>query len=61
MDEDKRLELDVKVFFGRKNVVVGELNLAFEVLTAAFGVELEAVLWHSVGLMLVLVAMAMHT
>ena len=60
MDEDKRLEKEVLLFVGRKNVVVGELNLAFEVLAAAFGVELEAMLWHSVGLMLVLMAMAMH-
>ena len=60
MDEDKRLEKEVLLFVGRKNVVVGELNLAFEVLAAAFGVELDSVLWHSVGLMLVLVAMAMH-
>ena len=60
MDEDKRLEKEVLLFFGRKNVVVGKLNLAFEVLAAAFGVELEAVLWHSMGLMLVLMAMAMH-
>ena len=52
--------MEFKVFLRRKNVVVGELNLAFEVLAAAFGVELEAVLWHSVSLMLVLVAMAMH-
>ena len=60
MREDYRLEMEFKVFLRRKNVVVGELNLAFEVLAAAFGVELEAVLWHSVGLILVLVAMAMH-
>ena len=61
MTGDYRLEMNVKVLFvGRKNVVVGELNLAFEVLAAAFGVELDSVLWHSVGLMLVLMAMAMH-
>ena len=60
MDEDKRLEKDVKLFFWKKNVVVSKLNLAFEVLATAFGVELEAVLWHSVGFMLMLVAMTMH-
>lgn len=60
MDEDKRLEKDVKLFFRKKNVVVSKLNLAFEVLATAFGVELEAVLWHSVGFMLMLVAMTMH-
>ena len=40
MSEDYRLKMDVKVFLRRKNIVVGELDLAFEVLTAAFGVEL---------------------
>ena len=60
MDEDKRLEKDVKLFFRKKNVVVSKLNLAFEVLATAFGVELEAVLWHSVGFMLMFVAMTMH-
>ncbi len=61
MREDYRLEMDVKVFLRRKNVVFGELNLAFEVLAAAFGVELYAMLRPSVGLMLVLVTEAVHT
>ena len=61
MDEDKRLEMEFKVFLRRKNVVVGELNLAFEVLAAAFGVELYAMLRHGVGFMLVLVTEAVHT
>ena len=60
MGQDEGLQAENQVFVRRKNVVVGELDLAIEVLAAAFGVELEAVLWHSVGLMLVLVAMAMH-
>ena len=61
MGEDKRWEKNVKVFLRRKNVVVGELNLAFEVLAAAFGVELYAMLRHSIGFMLVLVTEAVHT
>ena len=60
MDEDKRLEMDVKLFVRRKNVVVGKLNLAFEILTATFGVELYDILrqrgFHFV-LMMVLPAM----
>ena len=61
MGEDKRWEINIKVFFGRKNVVVGKLYLAFEVLAAAFGVELYAMLRHGVGFMLVLVTEAVHT
>lgn len=62
MTGDYRLEMNVKVLFlRRKNVVVGELNLAFEVLAAAFGVELYAMLRHGVGLILVLVTEAVHT
>ena len=61
MDEDKRLEMDVKLFVRRKNIVVGELDLAIEVLAAAFGVELYAMLRHGVGFMLVLVTEAVHT
>ena len=60
MRQDDGLQVDNQVFVGRKNEVVGELDLAVEVLAAAFGVELEAVLWHSVGFMLMLVAMTMH-
>jgi hypothetical protein len=60
MGQDERLQAENQVFVRRKNVVVGEPYLAFEVLAAAFGVELEAVLWHSVGFMLMLVAMTMH-
>ena len=52
--------MDVKLFLRRKNEVIGKLDLAVEVIAAAFGVELEAVLWHSVGFMLMLVAMTMH-
>ena len=60
MGQDEGLQVDHQVFLRRKNVVVGKLNLAFEILAAAFGVELDAVLWHSVSFMLMLVAMTMH-
>ena len=59
--EGKGLEMNVKVFFGRKNVVVGELDQAFEVLAAAFGIELKSVLMHKMSLMLMFVGKAMHT
>ena len=57
MDEDKRLEMEFKVFLRRKNVVVGELNLAFEVLAAAFGVELKDVRVCEMRLVFVLMLM----
>ena len=60
MGQDERLQAENQVFVRRKNVVVGELYLAFEVLAAAFGVELDAMLWHSVGFMFALVVMAMR-
>ena len=41
VDEDKRLEMHTKMLFGRKNEVFGKLYLAFEVVAAAFGIELE--------------------
>ena len=53
--------MDVEVFVRRKNVVVGELDLAVEILAAAFGVELYAMLRHGMGLMLVLVTEAVQT
>jgi len=52
--------MDKEVFFGRKNIVVGELYLAFKLLAAAFGVKLEAVLRHSLGFMLVFVTETME-
>ena len=61
MGEGKGLKMNVKVFFGRKNVVVGELDQAFEVLAAAFGIELKSVLMHKMSLMLMFVGKAMHT
>ena len=41
MCEDYRLEMDVYVLVRRKNVVVSKLDLAVEVVAAAFGVEME--------------------
>ena len=43
MNEDKRLEMDVKVFVGRKNVVVSKLYLTFEILTATFGIKPQGI------------------
>ena len=60
MSEDKRLEMDFGIFFWRKDVVVGELYLAFKLLAAAFGIKLEAVLRHSMGLVLVFVTETME-
>ena len=47
------------MFVRRKNEVVGELDDAFEVLAAAFGVELHHILMCEVGFMLMLVPNAM--
>ena len=43
MEEDKRLEMDVKLFLRRKNEVISKLDLAVEVVAAAFGIELESI------------------
>ena len=53
--------MDVKMFVGRKNEVVGELDQALEILAAAFGVELKSVLMHKMGFMFGFMAMAMRT
>ena len=60
-NEDKRMNLNIKVFLGRKNEVVGELNDAFEILAAAFGIELKHILMHKMGLVLVLMPQTMQT
>ena len=57
MDENKGQELDINMFFGRKNVVVGELDLAVEVLAAALGVELDGIVRHEMDLVLMLKTM----
>ena len=41
MRQDNGLQVDNQVFVRRKNEVVGELNLAVEIVTATFGVELH--------------------
>ena len=60
MGQDEGLQADNQVFVRRKNKVIGELDLAVEVLTATFGVELYDILrqrgFHFV-LMMVLPAM----
>ena len=65
MDENKGQELDINVFFGRKNVVVGELDLAVEVLAAALGAEVGDIVRQVRFLVLLLVVVmmpqAMHT
>ena len=57
MGQYKGLQLDNQMFVGRKNIVVGELDLAVEVLTAAFGVELDGVVRHEMDLVLMLQTM----
>ena len=61
MGEGKGLKMNVKVFVGRKNEVVGKLNHTLEVLAAAFGVELQAMVLYKTNLVLVFVGKAMHT
>ena len=61
MGEGKGLKMNVMVFVGRKNEIVGELNHTFKVLAAAFGVELQSVVLDKMNLMLVFVGKAMHT
>ena len=43
MEEDKRLEMDVKLFLRRKNEVISKLDLAVEVVAATFSIELESI------------------
>ena len=43
MRQDKRLQIENQMFDRRKNIVVGELNGTFEVLTATLGVELDSI------------------
>ena len=61
MGEGKGLKMNVKVFVGRKNEVVGELNHTLEILAAAFGVELQTVVLYKMSLMLMFVGKAMRT
>ena len=53
--------MDVKLFLRRKNEVIGKLDLAVEVIAAAFGIELHDIVRQSgFHLMLVMVIPAMH-
>ena len=60
MGKGKRLNMDVKVFLGRKNEVVSKLDFALEVLATAFGVELKPVLMYEMGFVLMLMLQAMR-
>ena len=61
MGQEEGLKVDNQMLFGRKNVVVGELDEALEILAATFGVELQVVVLYKMSLMLVFVGEAMHT
>ena len=61
MGQDEGLQADNQVFVRRKNEVVGELDLAIEVIAAAFGIELHDIVRQSgFRFMLVIVIPAMH-
>ncbi len=62
MRQDDGLQVDNQVFVRRKNEVVGELDLAVEVITAALGVELHNIeRQRGFHFMLVMVTQTMHT
>ena len=64
MGQDKGLQLDNQMFVERKNKVVGELDLAVEVLAAALGVKLECFVLLKVcigSFVLVFMVEAVHT
>ena len=46
--------MDVKMFFWRKNVVISELDFALEILTTALCIELNFMLLHKMGFMVML-------
>ena len=60
MGEDKGLKMDVKVFLRGKNKVVGELDLALEVLAAAFRIELYLMRLREMSFVFVLMVVAMQ-
>ena len=61
MGQDEGLQADNQVFVRRKNKVIGELDLAIEVIAAAFGIELHDIVRQSgFHFMLVMVTPAMH-
>ena len=64
MGQDEGLQIDNQVFVNRKNIVVGELDLAIEIVAAAFGIELDPIKLPKVHFgffMLLLMVKAMHT
>ena len=52
--------MNVKLFFGRKNEVVGELDEALVIFATTFGVELKSMVMNEMGLVLMLVVEAMQ-
>ena len=62
MGEGKGLKMNVMVFVGRKNEIVGELNHTLKVLATAFGVELYDTVRHGhlFFLVFMMVPYAMH-
>lgn len=61
VDEDKRLQIEVQLLVRRKNEVVGELDLAVEVIAAAFGIEMEDLVKRDrLRFVLMMVTQAMH-
>ena len=63
MRQDKGLQKDNQLFVERKNIVIGELDLAVKILTAAFGVELNDFLRQSwlCFLVVMMVSQTMYT
>ena len=64
MGQDKGLQLDNQMFVGRKNIVVGELDLAVEVLATALGIIMECFVLLKVcfgSFVLVFMVEAVHT
>ena len=63
MGQNDGLQIDNQVFVGRKNIIVGELDLAVEVFAAALGIELDDIVQFSGFhlMVLMMVPHAMHT
>ena len=53
--------MNVKVFFGRKNKIVGELDFALEIFAAAFRIELDFMRLREMDFVFVLMLKAMQT
>ena len=64
MGQEEGLQVDNQMFVNRKNIAVGELDLAVEIVAAAFGIELESIKLPKVRFgffVLLLMVKAMHT